>query len=157
MPNQISVINQLTNLVIIMRNFLFTILLTSIGFSDAIAVDLKVVVTDVESFKGRIGCGLYDSSGNFPMGTDALAQVWIDAKRDSVRCIFSDLSSRRCAVAISHDAYGTQIADTSFLGIPKEARGVSNNTRPLLRASMFKQAEFFVGSAPVEIQVELYK
>ena len=140
-----------------MRNLLFSVFLTSISVSDAIASSVDVIVTNIKSSQGEIGCGLHDSSGSFPMGSDSVAQVWINANSGSVRCQFNNLPPGRYAVAVSHDLNGNRKTDTNFLGIPKEAWGVSNNVRPTLRAPKFKEAVFVLGSEPIEIEVEIDK
>ncbi len=140
-----------------MRNLVFSMVLTSISVSAAVANSLDVVVTNIQSDEGRIGCGLYDSSGSFPMGADLLEQIWIDAEAGSVRCRFNDLPSGRYAVAVSHDINENEKTDTNFLGIPKEAWGVSNNIRPSLRAPKFDEAAFLIDSTPLEIEVGIDK
>lgn len=56
------------------------------------------------------------------------------------------MPSGRHAVAIGHDLNGNQRVDTNFLGMPKEAWGVSRNPRPALRAPRFDEAAFEVSA-----------
>jgi uncharacterized protein (DUF2141 family) len=48
------------------------------------------------------------------------------------------------AVSVPHDLIGNRKVDTERFGIPDEARGVSNNVRPALRAPRFDEASFEV-------------
>jgi uncharacterized protein (DUF2141 family) len=107
----------------------------------AISSTLHVQVTNVSSEKGLIGCSLHVSGGEFPMGTAAFQQ-WLPAKKGDVLCIFENIQPGTDAVAVSHDVNKNGITDTNFLGIPKEAWGVSNNIRPIMRAPTFTEAQF---------------
>lgn len=55
-------------------------------------------------------------------------------------CVFERLTHGTYAVAVAHDLNGNRKTDRNFLGMPKEAWGVSNNARPSLRAPRFQEA-----------------
>ena len=50
------------------------------------------------------------------------------------------------AVAIVHDENGNGRLDTSWLGIPKEGLGTSNNARGRLGPPKYRDAKFSVGA-----------
>ena len=101
-----------------------------------------VSVSGVPSDEGTVNCGLFPSEKGFPMDPTAATQVRIDATRGEVECRFDMLTAGRYAIAVSHDGNENGETDTNFFGIPKEAWGVSNNVRPLMRAPTFDEAVF---------------
>ena len=105
------------------------------------AAEIVVNVKNIESAKGEVGCGLFTDPENFPMGK-ADVQIWHKASTGGVQCRFKDIPAGIYAVSTSHDLNGNKKVDTNFLGIPKEAWGVSNNVRPALRPPRFDEAQF---------------
>lgn len=119
------------------------------------SADLVVRINGIKSNEGRIGCSLHVSSDTFPMG-GAASQLWQPSQKGTMNCVFSDLSEGTYAVAVSHDVNENGLADTNFLGIPKEGWGVSNNVRPTMRAPTFDEAKFaFVHSDNIETIIEI--
>ena len=104
--------------------------------------EVIVYVSNIASDKGNVDCALFPSEAGFPMqGSDAL-QSRHSARPGTVECRFENLSAGTYAVAVSHDENQNGKTDTNFLGIPKEAWGVSNNVRPKMRAPRFDEAAF---------------
>jgi len=120
----------------------------------ALSSSLEVLVTNIKSEKGQIGCALHQSAENFPMG-DAMIQLWQPASKGEVRCSFENIDPGTYAVAVSHDLNENGITDTNFLGIPKEDWGVSNNIRPRMRAPTFDEAKFqYPDVTSIEIKID---
>ncbi|MEO5910876.1 MAG: DUF2141 domain-containing protein, partial [Pelobium sp.] len=57
-----------------------------------------------------------------------------------------DLKKGDYAVALYHDLNSDKICNLSFLGIPKEMYGFSNNVKPKLSAPAFSDCKFSVNS-----------
>ncbi len=101
---------------------------------------LRVTLTVEDPTEGEVGCALYANEEGFPSdGERAAARQWQPAAREVV-CEFSGLSDGLYAVAASHDRNGNRVVDTNFVGMPKEAWGVTRNARPTLRAPRFNEA-----------------
>jgi uncharacterized protein (DUF2141 family) len=108
------------------------------------AETLEVLVRVASPTSGQIGCTLYGSEAGFPMdASKGRAQQWHPAAAEVI-CRFEGLPPGTYAVATSHDLNGNKIVDTNFVGMPKEAWGVSRNARPTLRAPKFTEAAFRV-------------
>jgi uncharacterized protein (DUF2141 family) len=124
----------------------------------AATLRVKVTVPDAVENVGQVGCALYASDEGFPMeGGKARIQTWQPAA-PSLECVFNDLPAGDYAVALSHDLNGNQVVDTNWLGMPKEAWGVSRNARPALRAPRFNEASVTVpAKGEVVIDVEVRK
>lgn len=121
------------------------------------ATDLVVQVQGANADTGEIGCALYASAAGFPMEQTSVKVVWQPVKNGGAVCSFNGLAEGRYAVAVSHDLNGNRKTDTNFLGIPKEAWGVSNDVRPNLRAPTFDEAAFAVAGKGASISVTVAK
>ncbi|MBE7184159.1 MAG: DUF2141 domain-containing protein [Methylobacterium mesophilicum] len=117
-------------------------LFASFAAFPAFAGSVTVAVEDLPSGSGTVGCALFDNPDNFPGQEGALETQTVAADASPVSCFFKNLPAGRYAVAVSHDENANGQQDTNFLGIPKEAWGVSNNVRPRFRAPRFEEAAF---------------
>lgn len=106
------------------------------------AGEIVVKITGISESSGQIGCALFKSADGFPMNNAVAQQLWQPANLGGVTCRFADVPDGSYAASVSHDLNGNRKVDTNFLGIPTEAWGVSNNTRPLMRAPRFDEALF---------------
>jgi uncharacterized protein (DUF2141 family) len=123
--------------------------------SPAVASEITVNVTGLAKKGGEIGCGLHSAASDFPSGDQAEKTVWVKPSGNQALCRFSNVAPGTYAVAVIHDLNGNRTADTNAIGLPTEGWGVSQNVRPALRAPRFKEAAFKLGSAPVEIGVQI--
>ncbi len=104
--------------------------------------EITVVVSNIDSDEGNVDCALFPSEAGFPMDASYGTQVRQSARAGTVECRFENLPAGTYAIAVSHDENENGKTDTNFLGIPKEAWGVSNNARPKMRAPKFDEAAF---------------
>lgn len=113
---------------------------------------LEIQVVGISSKQGEIGCALYRSANGFPMDPSKAVQTWQPASPGRVTCRFDGLAPGTYAVALSHDLNGNRITDTNFIGLPKEAWGVTNNGRPSMRAPRFDEAGVAVAAGETVTQ-----
>ena len=116
----------------------------------AAAAELVVQVGGIRSAEGQIGCALFAEARGFP-GDGAAARRVVPADPKGVVCGFQGLAPGNYAVAVLHDLNGNGRNDTSFLGLPTEDWGVSNNVRPALRAPRFEEAAVEVKDGPAVV------
>ena len=138
--------------------FATTIAALSLATAPAAAGEITVVVSGADGTAGEIGCALYAGADGFPMDPSTATQQWLDVRDGGAECRFEGLPPGQYAVAVSHDLNGNRQTDTNFLGIPKEAWGVSNNVRPTLRAPTFEEAAVALAEgAALKLDVEVAK
>lgn len=119
------------------------------------AAEVIVNITGASSDTGSIGCGLFSSKEGFPMDlTNATLQTHVPDNGAAV-CVFKNLTAGNYAVGSVHDVNNNGKTDTNFLGIPKEAWGVSNNVRPRLRAPTFGEAQFSISEGD-SVKIDIY-
>ena len=125
------------------------------GSSSLSAATLTVKVAGIKSAEGEIGCSVFIEGEAFPMGkSERIPTQWKKSDTKGLTFIFENLEPGGYAVAVSHDLNGNQKTDTNFLGIPREAWGVSKNIRPRMRAPRFSEAEIQI-EADMTIEIEI--
>lgn len=138
-----------------MRSVLFLGVVGLLYGVSAQSADLHVHVGGVTRAGGEVGCALFAGAEGFPKDESVRARVWVPADPRGTVCVFRDLAPGDYAVAVSHDANGNRRLDTNFVGMPKEAWGVSNGVRPMFRAPRFDEARVAVGMDDVTISIEV--
>lgn len=131
------------------------------------AGDLKVTVEGVRSDNGALMIGFYDSATNFEDAIDTSAHVGLlndkgrlvgvtmRAKTGPQGIAIMDLPPGRYGVIVFHDENDNGLLDVSFLGIPVEGYGFSNDAIGFLSAPSFDKASVAVGSGDVTTKILL--
>jgi uncharacterized protein (DUF2141 family) len=127
-----------------MRRIHLSFLFVLLADNAAAAADLVVNVAAIRSAEGEVGCALHADPAAFPLGNAETPKQWAKANPAGMVCRFANLRPGAYAVTVFHDLNGNRKPDTSFLGIPSEDWGASNNVRPTLRAPTFDEAKFDV-------------
>ena len=134
----------------------------------AAAGELRVTIEGIRSSHGTVMIGLYDSSGSFgkavqssdkegflidPNRFGAVALRANAAMKSAV--VFSNLPPGRYAAIAFHDEDGDGKLDKSFLGVPTEPYGFSNNAQGFLGPPTFDDAAVVFGHGDRTIRVAL--
>ena len=134
-------------------------LLAALGLLPGLAAagNLRVIVTNVESDQGSVIAWVYAGAERW-LGEDIfrVASVPVAGNRtdDSVT-LEIDLPAGEYALSVFHDLDGDGKLKRSFIGIPKEPAGLSNNVVPRFGPPKYKDAKFTVGSEPAEQRIAL--
>ena len=140
-----------------MRIFFYLFVFFFITFSDTLSAgELKINVTNINNDIGSIHYALYDDPKKFPGkegkilgGNKSINEVALEG------ILIKELNESYYAVAIYHDENSNKKFD-SFLSIPNEYYGFSNNAKVFLGPPKFEDAAIFVGqNDSVEIEIEL--
>jgi uncharacterized protein (DUF2141 family) len=107
------------------------------------AADLHIFVSGIRSDKGLIDLCVFDADKDFP---DCSADHAIVSRRKpAVRGDMQfdvDIPPGLHAVAVLHDENGDGRLNKTFLGIPTEGGGTSNNSPPRMGPPRFADAAF---------------
>ena len=121
------------------------------------AVTLDVHVAGFENTDGAAGIAVWDAARGFPEEIEhAIATTYATIQDGVALARFDQLEPGPYAITVFHDKNDNRRFDKNWLGMPKEAWGVSNNVRPWLRAPRFDEASLGVIEGPrlVEIRVQ---
>ncbi|MEE4155253.1 MAG: DUF2141 domain-containing protein [Erythrobacter sp.] len=111
--------------------------------SPASAETISVALQGVKKNSGSIVVCLWDKDADFPNCEEGQPVKRIVLPATAKSATFEDVANGTYAVSAFHDANANGRLDTNFLGLPKEAVGLSNNPR-LMGPPRFKSALFDV-------------
>ena len=117
---------------------------------------LRVQVDGFKTAAGAAGIALWDAARGFPEEIEhASATTYATIQEGGAMARFDQLEPGTYAITVYHDRNDNGRFDKNWLGMPREAWGVSNNVRPRLRAPRFDEAMLALeaGEQLVEIQV----
>jgi uncharacterized protein (DUF2141 family) len=118
-----------------MKFFLMALLFPSSFLTPA---RLTVVVKNVEASKGSVVLAVFNNPNNFLK--EPAAQQVVGAGNETMEFFFT-LPDGDYAIAIYQDVNNNRQLDKSWLGIPKEPYGFSNNFRPRFSAPGFNDCK----------------
>ncbi len=106
-------------------------LLSALSISVTLAQgNLTVNVTGFGNGKGHCKLWLFNAADGFPSDDEkALRCVETPITGSASRYVFEKLPVGSYAIGVIHDQNGHHRLDANFLGIPKEAYGISNDAR----------------------------
>ena len=105
----------------------------------AMAADLTITVTGVRSSDGQMRLAIFNNPVDFPNGKSVVTRN-VPAREGDMTVIFEDLIPGPYALALHHDENSNSKMDTSFLGLPLEGYGFSNDAPVFLGAPPFDAA-----------------
>tara|TARA_B100000214_G_C23927128_1_gene608904 strand:- start:589 stop:1011 length:423 start_codon:yes stop_codon:yes gene_type:complete len=135
---------------IIINIFLFLVL----TFSNLFAGEIIVKVNNIEEMDGLIHFALYDDPKSFPEDSGkkiGLVEDTIEVYKNGL--VIKNLEESYYAIAIYHDENSNNKFDT-FLSIPKEKYGFSNDAPVFLGPPEFEDAAFLLKKNE-KIQIEI--
>ena len=137
-------------------NFLIVVLIITIYSFNVNAGQIKISVSNIDEEKGTIHFGVYNDSKLFPSKDGRIIGGFEEVSKVITNgLLINDLEESDSAIAIFHDKNSNKEFDT-FLAIPTEKYGFSNNAKVFLGPPKFEDASIFVGrNAFVEIIIEL--
>lgn len=135
-------------------------LLATPGFASAElarldSTDLHILVTGLDTGKGAVQYGLYDSARDFPGRKGKVAKGEVRAARDGVKIVIKGLKPGYYAVAVYHDENLNDSFDQGLFGIPLENYGFSNDASGFFSAPDFEDARFKVSGRQTTISITL--
>ncbi|MDO6685761.1 MULTISPECIES: DUF2141 domain-containing protein [unclassified Agarivorans] len=95
-----------------------------------VAADVHIDILGIKAGKGQIVVSVWDSEDNYlktPFLIKTIAASNIRNKQ--LRFTFSSSLPAECAISVYYDENANGKLDTNWLGIPREAVGISNNVK----------------------------
>jgi uncharacterized protein (DUF2141 family) len=110
------------------------------------------IVLEVSTFRnsnGFLGCQLYADGAGFPdnwPSQQATFHKRVPVTGPTTSCTYTSLPPGTYAATVIHDENANGKLDTNFLGVPKEAYGVSNNHTHALKRPTWDESKFVVNA-----------
>jgi uncharacterized protein (DUF2141 family) len=103
---------------------------------------LTIKISNIEKMKGEIIVGVFSSESAFLKEGAAVKNYSIKVNKDAATFTITDLPKGEYAISMYHDENSDNKMNTSFIGIPKEAYGFSNNVKPKMSAPKYQDCKF---------------
>jgi uncharacterized protein (DUF2141 family) len=118
--------------------------LPAIGRAHLPCPGIHVNILNIRNSTGTIDCALFASPKGFPRDVlrSAIVAMVLKIQQTQARCDFEDIPPGTYALAVIHDENMNGKLDTSWLGVPKEGYGFSNDVRATLSPPSFSDASF---------------
>ena len=124
------------------------VILVFYNFLFSSTTNLAVKIDNIQSNSGYIYISLYSTDEGFPSDISHAEKVLkVKAKKGFLTVNFKDIPIGNYAVSVFQDINSNKKLDTSFMGIPKEPIGVSNNIKGFMGPPSFNDCKFLVKSS----------
>jgi uncharacterized protein (DUF2141 family) len=125
-----------------MRYLLLLILsFFGLGSADTETVDLKIVVTNINTLKGTIEMGVFNNPKTFLKQGKEYKVYSQKVSSDSVIFLLKGYKKDDYAISLYHDVNSDNECNLNFFGIPVEPYGFSRNFRPKLSKPSFNDCK----------------
>jgi uncharacterized protein (DUF2141 family) len=132
------------------KKTLFLTVLASLALAD----ELLVTVTHLNSLAGNLRVGLYNSAEHYPIKGKSYKTATIEITNQTMVYKFQDLPDGQYALSLYHDGNTNNVLDKGLFG-PIEGYAFSNNVRPMFSAASFEEASFDVkGNTSIVIEMK---
>ncbi len=114
---------------------------------DAETGTLVVNMVRFRNSNGKVLISLYNKKDGFPTKPGRAYKGATSKITGRVaQYIFEDLPPGEYAVSIAHDENNNGVLDTSWIGIPREGIGASNNPKGRMGPPRFRESKFSLGA-----------
>lgn len=119
----------------------------------AIAADLIVTVSGLNSDRGDLHVALYDNPAAFPKSDGMRIENRVAITNKGAELTFSGLTPGRYAIAAYHDENDNDSFDQGLFGMPLEDYAFSNDATVFFAPPSFEEAAFSVREPVTRIEV----
>lgn len=95
-------------------------------------VELKIIVTNINTLKGSIEVGIFNNSKTFLKKDEKNKSYFKKVTNDTIIFILPNLRKDSYAISLYHDINSDKKCNLNFIGKPIEPYGFSNNYKPRL-------------------------
>ena len=134
--------------------FLLLFCLTWGDYQHTDTVDLKILVTNINTLKGSIELGVFNNSKTFLKKGGEYKTYSQKVTGDTIIFYLNGLKKDDYAITIYHDINSDNKCNMSFWGIPSEPYGFSRNFKPKYSKPSFDDCKINTcGTLPITISL----
>src|SRR4029077_20500785 len=119
---------------------------------------IHVTILNIRNSNGTVDCALFDGPKGFPTEVLHSATKFVAMKVSDMqaRCDFENIAPGTYALVVVHDENMNGKLDTSWLGIPKEGYGFSNDAQAASTPPPFSKASCTCDDGlPIDLTIKL--
>lgn len=122
----------------------------------ASSAEITALVSGLKNDQGQVVLHLYNQPEPFPTQPDRSFQTTkAKIQRGQAKVSFKSIPPGLYAIAAYHDENHNNKLDTSFIGIPNEGMGASNEAKGHFGPPKFKDAQFTVESEDQQLSIQI--
>jgi uncharacterized protein (DUF2141 family) len=127
------------------RIFIFLSVFSSLSFIKPAGGTLTITITDCRTDKGHILVSLFKTADGFPDNpAKSFQHRQVQISNKNAVAEFAPLPDGDYAISVLHDENDDQKMNKTWLGLPKEGYGFSNNVMGALGPPSFSKASFTI-------------
>jgi uncharacterized protein (DUF2141 family) len=119
---------------------------------------LTVHVRGARNGKGEIKAALFNGAEGFPNDASKAVQTQsadIDPQTSSAQIVFTNVPDGVYAISVFHDENMNQKLDKTFVGVPKEGYGASNDPKKKMGPPNFAETKFQLKGTQQSLEIKL--
>jgi uncharacterized protein (DUF2141 family) len=117
---------------------------------------IRIKICNLRNTSGIIGIALFTTKKGFPdKQTMAYTTTTLPASDTQCEVVFDDVPYGTYAVSILHDENNNGKMDKTFIGIPREGFGTSNNPKIRRGPPGFEESQFALDHKEVDLNISL--
>lgn len=117
------------------------------GTTPAASPRLDLALSGFRSAEGQVLVAVYRGADGFPGAPGRAWKQLVTTVSGGRARLSLDLPPGEYAIAVVHDENANNTLDTSWIGIPREGIGASNNAKGRMGPPKYSDAKFEVGAA----------
>lgn len=135
------------------RYILYLFLLGSLSYLSAQNGNLKIIVSNIQDMQGKIYLSIYNAEDHFLEEGYEYKVIVMDVNGPEVMYELPDLNDGEYAIGLYQDTNGDGKCNRTWIGIPTEPYGFSQNYKPRLRAPSFDETKFDHNAGEIKINL----
>lgn len=117
---------------------------------------IRLRIENLRNQEGMIGIALFTTDKGFPSKPEkAYASTGLELKEGSTCLMLENIPYGNYALSILHDENSNQKMDKTFIGIPKEGFGTSNNPKISYGPPDFEESEFILDREEIALVIDM--
>jgi uncharacterized protein (DUF2141 family) len=116
---------------------------------------IKICIGNLRSSDGMVGVALYQAKDGFPDKTERALEGKKVPAGDHCVVMFENLPYGTYAISVLHDENSNGKMDKTFIGIPKEGFGTSNNPKVRMGPPSFSESSFELDKENVTMNISM--
>lgn len=115
---------------------------------------INVEISGLRSNSGEVRVNLYGSKDGFPSEPKKAVMTLVSKiEHNEAKVVFKDIPFGDYAISVLHDENGNKKMDLSWLMIPKEGFGASNNPKGSFGPPSFSDARFRLSYEELDVKI----
>jgi len=117
---------------------------------------IYVEITNIQNDNGDVKVTLHNQPDAFPMDHErSVGRIITGISGTTATAVFDSIPYDEYAIGVLHDENSNFIMDASWIGIPKEGSGASNDAPAKMGPPKYEDAKFNLNKAELRLKIKM--